>query len=304
MKRTVFIGLVGITLALAASAIAAEVMLYTPAQGTITKYRVVVKNTGEIISSEATASDGSPVSDELITTLRQAFTRGLNRTTTTDSIETVLEVQSDGTRITRIDSITGSRNASGTTASRKYTQTLAYKPDGQVEVREFKFDTTNLDAASADALTQTAKNLKKLVATQLDGVYGIPLELGQSYEVTNQVQSLLFSDSPVEIASTTTRTFQGRDNQGRNMFDVVSMTPTFQFDNVISGLSKPAKFVFGISNTTGTMHYLSDGRIERGTSQTNVQVNFEAAFLLENGIECSFRATVDFKVETMTETVF
>ncbi len=304
MNRFVSIGLVGfVTLALAATAIAAETMLYAPAQGTVTKYMGSVVNSGKVVSFEITASDGSKVPESLSSSLPQNLEMGLNLSIRSSMTETVTEVQADGTRVVRTEATSEIGAIGGVTIPpQKWVQTVAFKPDGQVEVLDVKFDTQNADPQLAKTLDQTAQNLKTSIPAQYAGLYNTPFEIGQALQTTTRSNpASVLGASSADVESVTSHTLRERGAQGQFVFDVVSNAAAFAFEQTVANQPKPFKYAFEPYTTTGISSYLSDGRLERTTTQTNGRIRFEFVIALGDGLEYTVKATADQQVQTTTE---
>jgi hypothetical protein len=302
MKRSVFIGLAGL-ITVAGSAIATEIMLYAPAQGTVTKYTESVINSGKPISFEITSSDGSKVPESLSSAFSQGIEAGFNLKVLSNRTETVTEVRADGTRVVLTEETSETNAIAGMNVPpQKWTQTVAFKPDGQIEVLDAKFDTQNANAQIAKVLEQTAEGLKSSIPSQYAGLYNTPFEIGQALKTTTRsTSSPLPGASGAEVTSVTTRTLRSRGDQGQFLFDVISNTPAFQFEQAVENQPKPFKYAFEAFTTTGTVSYLSDGRLERHSSQTAGRGHFEFTIALGDGLEYTVKATVDVQSQTTTE---
>ncbi len=304
MNRFVSIGLVGfVTLAFAATAIAAETILYAPAQGTVTKYTGSVVNSGKIVSFEITASDGSKVPESLSSTFSQALESGLNLKVQSSTTETVTEVRADGTRVVQTDATSGTSAIAGVnTPPQKWVQTVAFKPDGQIEVLDVKFDIQNADPQLAKTLDQTAQNLKNSIPAQYTGLYNTPFEIGQALQTTTRSNpAVILGASGADVESVTTRTLRSKGDQGQYVFDVASDTPAFQFEQTLPNQPKPFKYAFDAFKTAGTESYLSDGRLERTTIQTSGRIQFELTIALGDGLEYLVKAATDLQIQTTRE---
>jgi hypothetical protein len=303
MNRFVPIGLVGVTLALAATAIAAETMLYAPAQGTVTKYTGSVVNSGKLVSFEMTASDGSKVPESLSSTVSKGLESGLNLSVRSSMTETVTEAQADGTRVVQAEATSETSAIGGVNVPpQKWTQTVAFKPDGQVEVLSFVFATENADAQTTKALQQTAQSLIRSVPAQYAGLYNTPFEIGAASNVTTRSNpGSVLGASGAEVESVTMRTLRARGDQGRFVFDVVTSTPAFAFEQTLPNLPKPFKYAFSAFTSTGTATYLSDGRLEGSVGQTAGQIQFELTIALGDGLEYTVKAVTDFQSQSTTQ---
>ena len=262
-------------LVLASSAFAAETMRYSAAAGTITKYSTITNTTTQALEPvTATASDGSEVPKELLESFDKAFVK-TDISSVGDIIETVNEVQADGTRIVTNKATSTTKAASiPNAAAIKFTMRIAYKPDGSVEIQEVKYDTDELQKEVAAALEKSADGVKKAQQAASQGLYGVAFEPNTpiSRTVENAGLGALagLGITGANIKGTITTTLTGRGPNGQYQFKNEVSTPAFDFKLAQPGVEIAYKVE--ASTASGTNSYLNDGRIESSSISTKTSM--------------------------------
>ena len=300
MKRLLLLG----AALLVPVALAAETLVYNPAAGTTTKYRLENITDAAFTIVDATASDGSKVPDELVNALKSALSK-LKTTSITDSTERVLEVQGDGTRIVENQGVTQTKVESSQpippNPAIKLRILTAYRPGGSVDIQELKYDTTGLSPELAQALESASDSVKKASQSSQSGLYGVPYEVGQARTLTQDASSVLNAAglSGAELASTEVRTFTGRGPAGQFQFSStynVSASGTVASNG---GGSSGIGLKIESATGTGTSSYLADGRPERSNATISQKGTLRLVLPAQNGLE--YTLNTRFESTTMTK---
>jgi hypothetical protein len=288
--------------ALAATALATEVMRYTAAAGTITKYSSITNTTTQALEPvTATASDGSEAPKELLESFDKAFTK-TEIASIGDMTETVLEVQADGTRIVTNEATSTTKAASiPNAAAIKFTMRIAYKPDGSVEVQEVKYNTDGLEKEIADALEKTADGVKTAQQAASQGLYGVAFEpnapISRTIENAGLGALTGLGITGANINSTIITTLTGRGPNGQYQFKLETSTPAFDFKLAQPGVEIAYKVE--ASTATGTNSYLTDGRVE--SSSVSTKTNMIADIILPGQNNITYKINVKLGIDSSTE---
>jgi hypothetical protein len=288
--------------AIAATALAAEVMRYTATAGTITKYSSITNTTTQALEPvTATASDGSEPPKELLESFDKAFTK-TEISSIGDMTETVLEVQSDGTRIVSSDASSTTKAASLPNAPAiKFTIRSAYKPDGSVEIQDVKYNTDGLQKEIADALEKTADGVKKSQQAASQGLYGVAFETNApiSRTIENVGLGALagLGITGANINSTIITTLTGRGPNGQYQFKLQTSTPAFDFKLAQPGVEIAYKVE--ASTASGTNSYLNDGRVENSSVITKTSMIADIILPGQNNV--TYKINVKLGIDSSTE---
>jgi hypothetical protein len=287
---------------LATTAFAADTMRYTAAAGTITKYGSITNTTTQALEPvTATASDGSEAPKELLESFNKAFTK-TEIASIGDITETVLEVQTDGTRIVTTETISTTKAASlPNTPALKFTIRSAYKPNGNVEIQDVKYNTDGLPKEIAAALEQSTDGVKKAQQAATQGLYGMAFETNKpiSRTVENAGLGALagLGITGSNINSTIITTLTGRGPTGQYQFKLETSTPAFDFKLAQPGVE--IAYRVEASTATGTNSYLSDGRVETSKASTKTSMIADIELPGQNNIKYKLR--VKLGIDSSTE---
>lgn len=264
---------------LAWSAEAAETLSYTVPVGTVTRYRTTQTNALQVQNITATSADGSPAPEAVLTSLRAAFEQvSVTTTGVTDSTETVLAVEADGTRVVESRSVLRTTSpGAGAQAMppSSFRAVVAYRPDGRLEVRELKLDAAGLAPELAGALEALYRGSLTGTGQQPTGLYGRPIEVGQPVTSTTEVSIPLplpgLKVEDLKLRADTTLTLQGRTPAGLSVVRTLTRVAPTLFKAGLPGSVPAASLVVSLGEnlTAGRTLYLADGRISRSTFTTN-----------------------------------
>ena len=272
---------------LASVALAAETLTYTVAAGTVTKYRQQNVTDAAFTITDAKASDGSKVPDDLIAALKQSLSK-LKTSSTIETTERVLEVQADGTRLVEAQTITQTKVESSVPIPAnppiKFRMISAYKPGGVVEVQDLKYDTTGLNPEVASALEKGANAVKAAATAGSNGLYGVPFEAGKPITLTSNASGVLAGAglSGSDVTGSEVRTFTGRGAQGQYQF-----SSTFSVTGNVKGGEGNTGVALAIETASGTgsSSFLPDGRPERSSSSLQQRGTLRLTLPAQSGID-------------------
>ncbi len=287
---------------LASTAIAAETMRYTATAGTITKYSSITNTITEALEPvTATASDGSEPPKELLESFDKAFTKTAI-SSIGDMTETVLEVQSDGTRIVSSEASSKTKAASLPNAPAiKFKIRSAYKPDGSVEIQDVKYNTDGLQKEIADALEKTTEGAKKSQQAAAQGLYGVAFEpnapVSRTIENTGLGALAGLGITGANINSTIITTLTGHGPNGQYQFKLETSTPAFDFKLAQPGVEIAYKVE--ASTASGTNSYLNDGRVENSSISTKTSMIADIILPGQNNV--TYKINIKLGIDSSTE---
>lgn len=254
-----------------------ETLYYLPDTGLITNYRSTTKTTARLVSSQVVRSDGSATPTGTAASIIQGIVAGMNLQTLEEFTDTVLEVSSDGSRIVQTQGEIKIINQSGLNLpTQRYTYALVYQPDGQVAVRDLRFETVNLNRSMATVVERKARAMRDGLPAQFVGAFSVGFMTGESREFRRLERVSLIADlAPVELESSIERTFTERGLRGNYVFDLKTRLPGFGVQQALPISTTPVRYQFEPTLSTGTQSFIADGRLERSSFQNTTRFQME-----------------------------
>jgi hypothetical protein len=249
---------------LLASALAAEVLRFEPALGTVSQYRLRQKTVATVLQSGVTTSDNSPV-PAAFANLTNTLASALNSEQTQDMTEKVMGIAPDGSR--QLETV-----VSSTSNGQKigYTVFSSLSPLGMVTVQKAEYD-----EATKKLLQGTPFELPLELFTEIPAVYGKPLEVGASFTVVSKNTTSLSAFEAIAksvggtaklegLETATTYTYQGKNSAAEFVFGIKSNTTAGKLSLESSSFSLEQTSTS--STASGELVYLPDGRAKLSNS--------------------------------------
>jgi hypothetical protein len=277
MKRILTAVLV---LGFSSTAFAVQILNYTVPLGTVTKYQQTSTTKTNFSNINFSLADGSSVSQGLQQALQEVANANFKDSksiTEIATIETVLELQSDGTRIveTGYDSMTNSIvGIKLSPASKiKFNTKSAYHPDGKVEILNVKYDPASFpNAISLEALSKLETEILPTLQQATPHVYGTEWELGQPLFFEYQIRNTGLNISSRVSES---RTLTSIGTQGQFEFQALSKVDAYKTTIDPDGTGNTTlEYNFPESTLNIFERYLNDGRLERSVSHKTTTYGF------------------------------
>jgi hypothetical protein len=284
---------------LLAVALAAEVLRFEPALGTVSQYRLRQKTTAQVLQSSVKTTDNSPV-PAAFANLPSTLAAALNSEQTQDISEKVVGIAPDGTR--QLET-----TVSSTTNGQKFGYTVfsSLSPVGVATVQKAEYD-----EATKKLLQGAPFELPLEFFTQIPPIYGKPLEVGSSFGLVSQNTDSLAAFQAIAKAvggtaklegfeTTVTYTYRGRNSASEHVFDIKSNTTAgkLSLQSSIFSLEQTIKN----SSAEGELIYLPDGRSK--SSRTITTQRFQQTQTISLGQTTSLVVLVeaDSTTEIITE---
>jgi hypothetical protein len=275
---------------LLAVALAAEVLRFEPALGTVSQYRLRQKTTAQVLQSSVKTTDNSPV-PAAFANLPSTLAAALNSEQT---------IAPDGTRQleTTVSSLTNGQKIG-------YTVFSSLSPVGVATVQKAEYD-----EATKKLLQGAPFELPLEFFAQIPPIYGKSLEVGSSFGLVSQNIDSLAAFQAIAKAvggtaklegfeTTVTYTYRGRNSASEHVFDIKSNTTAgkLSLQSSIFSLEQTIKN----SSAEGELIYLPDGRSK--SSRTITTQRFQQTQTISLGQTTSLVVLVeaDSTTEIITE---
>ena len=265
-------------LGFSSAAFATQTLNYTVPVGTVTHYKVTSVNQTNFFDVTISAEDGGKVGKSLQDAFLSGF-KDIKITTESNVLETVREVRSDGTRLVEALFDTSTNIQASTVnipqSHLKYTTSILYQADGQVQVQSVKYDRTSFPTSFTDEMLNDLEQVLKTTLNSTETkLYGQSFELNQPLFFEYKIENSAFGKTNANVKVSRTLTNVGE--QGQLEFQTQSKIEAYKTTQDFSELlNMSAEYDFEATEIFSKERYLTDGRQEHTTTKSEGNYHFK-----------------------------